>query len=88
MRPPWSLEQLFWRTQPSLLMTANEAMAALRVPRRMLYYFIEKDLLDPVRIGQRITRYRASEASAIANSGFDPLRLPGQLKNHKAEDAA
>jgi hypothetical protein len=69
-------------------MTANEALGALRVSRRTLYYFVEKGLLHPVRIGQRITRYRASEVLAIANSGFEPLRLPGQLKNHSAENAA
>jgi hypothetical protein len=51
--------RVFAELAPPLLMTANEVMHALRVSRRMLYYFIEEGLLHPVRIGQRITRYRS-----------------------------
>jgi predicted DNA-binding transcriptional regulator AlpA len=78
----------FAELPPPLLMTANEVMHALRVSRRMIYYFIEEGLLHPVRIGQRITRYRSAEVVAIANAGWESLRLPGQLKNHRDDGEA
>ena len=75
--------RVFAELPAPLLMTTNEVMHALRVSRRMLYYFIEEGLLHPVRIGQRIARYRSAAVVAIANGSWESLRLPGQLKNQR-----
>jgi predicted DNA-binding transcriptional regulator AlpA len=80
--------RVFAELPAPLLMTANEVMHALRVSRRMIYYFIEEGLLNPARIGQRITRFRSAEVVAIANGSWESLRLPGQLKNHRDDGEA
>jgi hypothetical protein len=69
--------------QLPLLMTGPQVDAALNISTRSRYGLIATGKLDPIRLGQRMTRFKSEQVLALANSEYVPLRIPG-LSGHDA----
>jgi hypothetical protein len=69
--------------QLPLLMTGAQVDATLNISPRSRYGLITAGKLDPIRLGQRMTRFKSEQVLALANSAYVPLRIPG-LRGHDA----